>query len=185
MSVDNNLQAGVSVNHSDTQVAGGLGLASGDSWQGQHPLKQQVGGSHYKSLAIQPVEYAMANGIGFMEGSVIKYVTRWRDKGGLADLRKARHFLDMLIANEEIAEEQQKAAQARMDALIGSPGRVVEGIYRNPPAVAIWRTEGQINEGRKKLEAYRRSLSGCKPEPTNPLAEAGIRDWAEQTRDGM
>lgn len=61
----------------------------------------QEGGSHYKDKAIQPVEYCMANGIGFMEGSVIKYVTRWRDKGGVQDLKKARHFLDLLIEYEE------------------------------------------------------------------------------------
>lgn len=60
-------------------------------------LEEQVGGDHYKSKPIQPVEYCMANNIGFMEGSVIKYVTRWRDKGGVEDLKKARHFLDMLI----------------------------------------------------------------------------------------
>lgn len=62
-----------------------------------HPLKAQVGGDHYKKLAIQPVEYIHANGIGFFEGSVIKYVTRWRDKGGLKDLEKAKHFLELLI----------------------------------------------------------------------------------------
>lgn len=61
------------------------------------PLKTQIGGDHYKSKGIQPVEYCMANDIGFMEGSVIKYVTRWKDKGGVQDLEKARHFLDMLI----------------------------------------------------------------------------------------
>lgn len=60
-------------------------------------LDVQVGGGHYKSKGIQPVQYCMANDIGFMEGSVIKYVTRWKDKGGVEDLKKARHFLDMLI----------------------------------------------------------------------------------------
>lgn len=64
-------------------------------------LKQQVGGSHYKDLPIQPVEYILKNNIPFIEGSVIKYVTRWRAKNGVEDLRKARHFLDILIANEE------------------------------------------------------------------------------------
>jgi hypothetical protein len=64
-------------------------------------LDQQVGGSHYKNMVIQPVTYMMANGLGFMEGSVIKYVSRWRDKGGLEDLKKARHFLDLLIEHEE------------------------------------------------------------------------------------
>lgn len=63
-------------------------------------LETQIGGGHYKSLPIQPVEYIHANNIPFMEGSVIKYVTRWRAKGGLADLEKARHFLDLLIELE-------------------------------------------------------------------------------------
>lgn len=63
-------------------------------------LDIQEGGSHYKDKAIQPVEYCMANNIPFMEGCVIKYCTRWRDKGGVEDLRKARHFLDMLIEYE-------------------------------------------------------------------------------------
>ena len=63
-------------------------------------LDEQEGGDHYKGRAIQPVEYIHANGIGFFEGNVIKYCTRWRDKGGLSDLRKARHYLDMLIELE-------------------------------------------------------------------------------------
>lgn len=60
-------------------------------------LKTQIGGNHYSKLKIQPAEYIHKNQIGFIEGSVIKYVTRWRDKGGIEDLRKARHFIDMLI----------------------------------------------------------------------------------------
>ena len=63
-------------------------------------LDEQEGGDHYKGRAIQPVQYIHANGIGFLEGNVIKYTTRWRDKGGLSDLRKARHYLDMLIELE-------------------------------------------------------------------------------------
>lgn len=64
------------------------------------PLKTQVGGDHYSKLKIQPIEYIHANGIPFAEGSVIKYITRWRDKSGLADLQKARHFIDLLIKLE-------------------------------------------------------------------------------------
>ncbi|MEZ2874145.1 MULTISPECIES: DUF3310 domain-containing protein [Pseudomonas chlororaphis group] len=63
-------------------------------------LEKQVSGDHYKSLKIQPVEFIHANGIPFAEGSVIKYVTRWRDKGGIADLEKAKHFLEILIELE-------------------------------------------------------------------------------------
>ena len=61
----------------------------------------QVAGSHYKQKAIQPWDYIATNGLGYFEGNVVKYVSRWRDKGGVDDLRKARHYLDKLIELEE------------------------------------------------------------------------------------
>lgn len=63
-------------------------------------MATQVGGGHYKDMAIQPVEFIHRNGIGFCEGCVIKYVSRWRAKGGVEDLKKARHFIDLLIEME-------------------------------------------------------------------------------------
>jgi hypothetical protein len=65
-------------------------------------LKVQVGGSHYKDMVIQPVEYIVKNDIPFREGNVIKYITRWKMKDGLKDLKKAAHFLNMLIEEEEL-----------------------------------------------------------------------------------
>lgn len=64
------------------------------------PLQTQIGGDHYKSMSIQPVEYIHKNSIPFIEGNVIKYVSRWRSKGGVEDLKKARHFLDLLLDME-------------------------------------------------------------------------------------
>ncbi len=52
-------------------------------------------------MAIQPIEYILKNGIHFTEGAIIKYVSRWRKKGGVEDLKKARHMLDLLIADAE------------------------------------------------------------------------------------
>jgi hypothetical protein len=63
-------------------------------------LDIQVAGSHYKDKPIQPVQYIHANGIGYFEGCAIKYLTRWKDKGGIDDLRKARHYIDLLIEFE-------------------------------------------------------------------------------------
>lgn len=63
-------------------------------------LDIQISGDHYKNLKIQPVEYIHANDIPFIEGSVIKYVTRWKAKGGIKDLEKAKHFIDLLIELE-------------------------------------------------------------------------------------
>lgn len=57
----------------------------------------QVGGSHYKDMAIQPVEFITKNNIGYCEGNVIKYVCRWKNKNGVEDLKKARHYIDLLI----------------------------------------------------------------------------------------
>ena len=64
------------------------------------PLEVQIGGDHYKEFKIQPVEYIHANNIPFIEGNIIKYVTRWRSKGGIKDLEKAKHFIDVLIKLE-------------------------------------------------------------------------------------
>jgi len=63
-------------------------------------LDNQVGGDHYKKLKIQPIEYIHANQIGYMEGNVIKYVSRWKDKNGIKDLEKAKHYIDLLIELE-------------------------------------------------------------------------------------
>ena len=62
-------------------------------------LETQVGGNHYKELSIQPIEYILANKLGFCEGNVVKYITRYKSKNGLEDLKKAKHYIDMLIEN--------------------------------------------------------------------------------------
>lgn len=66
----------------------------------QASTDKQVGGNHYQ-LPIQPIEYILANGLGYCEANVVKYVSRWRKKGGIQDLKKAIHYLEMLIEQEE------------------------------------------------------------------------------------
>lgn len=63
--------------------------------------QDQVGGSHYKSLKIQPMRYSMANGLNACQATVIKYVTRYKEKGGIEDLRKAIHCIELLIEFEQ------------------------------------------------------------------------------------
>ena len=60
----------------------------------------QIGGSHYKDLKIQPIDYILGNQLGYCEANVVKYVSRWQSKGGIDDLRKAKHYIDFLIAHE-------------------------------------------------------------------------------------
>lgn len=66
----------------------------------EHPLNIQVGGDHYKSCAIQPVEYIESNKLGFLEGCVVKRVTRHNRPTGKArqDIEKAIHELQLLLA---------------------------------------------------------------------------------------
>ena len=66
----------------------------------ENPLNRQEGGGHYKWFAIQPVEFIHVNNIPYMEANVIKYVCRHKQKNGAQDLRKAIHYLEMLIRME-------------------------------------------------------------------------------------
>ena len=63
-------------------------------------LYTQVGGDHYSKRAIQPIEFIAANDLNFMEGSIVKYIVRWRDKGGFQDLEKIKQYVDLLIEME-------------------------------------------------------------------------------------
>lgn len=75
---------------------------------GLSALEKQVGGNHYKQFPIQPVEFINANNLSYMQGNVIKYVVRYPFKNGIADLEKAKHYIEMLIEferNKQLDEE--------------------------------------------------------------------------------
>ena len=57
----------------------------------------QVGGEHYRNKAIQPWDYIVSNNLGYLEGCVVKYVSRYKEKGGMQDLEKASHYLQKLM----------------------------------------------------------------------------------------
>ena len=75
---------------------------SEDTTSSTSPLSTQEGGDHYKSREIQPIEYIHANQLGFCEGNVVKYITRWREKNGREDLEKVKHYVDLLIELEKL-----------------------------------------------------------------------------------
>ena len=60
-------------------------------------IKEQVGGDHYKTLSIQPAEFIHKNSIGYLEGNVIKYIVRHRQKGKRDDVLKAIHYCRLLL----------------------------------------------------------------------------------------
>lgn len=57
----------------------------------------QHGGTHYKDKAVQPWDYIASNNLGYFEGNIVKYVSRWKEKNGVEDLKKAMHYLQKLI----------------------------------------------------------------------------------------
>lgn len=60
-------------------------------------LDTQVGGDHYKDCKIQPIEYIMANDLPYCEANIVKYITRWRKKGGKQDIEKVIHYAQILL----------------------------------------------------------------------------------------
>jgi hypothetical protein len=64
-------------------------------------LEKQIGGDHYKTLKVQPIEFILANELGFCEGNIIKYTCRYKQKGGVQDLKKVIHYAELLISQLE------------------------------------------------------------------------------------
>lgn len=82
-------------------------------------LERQEGGTHYTKLAIQPMEYSMANGLDACQHTIIKYVTRFRDKNGKEDLLKAKHTIDLLIALEyDVVDASDVSPPAPLDRMV-------------------------------------------------------------------
>jgi hypothetical protein len=65
--------------------------------ENQKAIDTQVGGGHYKDMKIQPIQYTLANNLGFCEGNIIKYISRYKNKNGVEDLMKAKHYIELLM----------------------------------------------------------------------------------------
>lgn len=68
-------------------------------------LDVQVGGGHYKDLPIQPVEYCMKNNLNYCQANIVKYATRYKEKNGVEDLKKIKHYVDLIIELEYEGKE--------------------------------------------------------------------------------
>ena len=82
---------GERVRHGEAAEDGAMSISAKDT---------QIGGDHYKHMKIQPMEYSMANNLNACQHTAIKYVTRYKTKGGRLDLEKAIHCIQMLIELE-------------------------------------------------------------------------------------
>jgi hypothetical protein len=62
--------------------------------------RTQIGGDHYSKMNIQPIDFITQNNLSFIQGNIIKYICRYKDKNGLQDLKKAQHYMNMLLEIE-------------------------------------------------------------------------------------
>lgn len=112
-------------------------------------LETQIGGGHYKDLPIQPAEYCQRNRLGFCESSVIKYVTRHREKNGRQDIEKAIHFLQILL-DIEYPEDRSTWRPEGLPCEIPDPPEPPKG------HCLVYRGMGWLSDRRVRFECYRR-----------------------------
>ena len=79
------------------------------------PYDTQVGGNHYQTMKIQPAEFINKNEMKFAEGNAIKYICRHVNKGGLQDLQKAKHYIDMIIERDYADEAKGSSVDSGLD----------------------------------------------------------------------
>jgi hypothetical protein len=98
-----------------------------------------------KNLKIQPIEFILGNNLGFAEGCIVKYISRWKDKGGIQDLRKVIHYAEFLIEHE-----------ANLQSVVPSG----PAVPMDPEVVAILAPERQaaVERVRQKEEALVKRL---------------------------
>ena len=69
--------------------------------------KKQVGGDHYKRMAIQPSHYIVKNKLGWYEGNIVKYITRHSIKGGKQDVEKVIRYAELLLEDQYIPKKSR------------------------------------------------------------------------------
>lgn len=129
----------------DTQVGGA-------SARLVDPLDTQVGGSHYKDMAIQPVTYIHANKLGFLEGNVVKYISRHAEKGGRQDIEKVIHYCQLLL------QLQYGGTAEGVDTLVGA------SLVGSEAAPVYFTTEEIMNDLKNGVKAVinKRSIAAKK-----------------------
>lgn len=95
-----------------------------------NPLDVQVGGDHYKRFKIQPIEFIMANGLGFIEGNIIKYACRHQFKDGAKDVKKVIHYGELLLALNYKEGVEAAPAEPKLPKLTLEGESKLEGLAR-------------------------------------------------------
>jgi Zn finger protein HypA/HybF involved in hydrogenase expression len=130
----------------------------------------QVGGTHYSDLAIEPIQFIEANGLNYCEGNAVKYISRWRNKNGIEDLRKAAWYIGRLIQVEETALE---AAQE----LISTEALAELACEHSAPLVRFKMSETACEDCGERDEVYDGDI--------NDLAWFGFYDMSNEVQEHL
>lgn len=123
-------------------------------------LDIQHGGNHYKQ-GIQPIEYIQLNGLTYFEGNVIKYVTRHKQKNGLEDLKKAMHYLQMIMEFEY--NQESEVSFSKSDEVVNS-----EEVHPlSPEEVDEYLKKVGLDAYANQMEAYRNNSVITTPAKSN------------------
>lgn len=135
-------------------------------------LDIQIGGGHYKGMKIQPMEYSMANGLDACQHTAIKYISRFRDKGGIQDLEKAKHCIDMLI---EFEQKKMSAAEIQSEQLAAGTFE-----FADEPVTAAKEAFDNLTEVILKYPTCRKAIGekfGIETDPYGPRDAEGWYTW--------
>lgn len=138
----------------------------GEEGKEKSALDVQVGGDHYKKLGVQPIELIRDINANFFQGNVIKYITRYKDKNGIKDLEKAKHYLELIeelhpannnkkIASYEIDRVNEYIVANKIDTNAAKIIRIVSLCGYDEIDKAIELVDNLINDYNKLEECYK------------------------------
>lgn len=126
----------------------------------------QVGGEHYKKGKIQHWDYAASNNFDYFQGQVTKYVSRWKDKNGIQDLEKAKHFLEKYIELERCKTKLELPRRKELPkvntTIIPTKGKLVpEGVSLSGQSHPFgWNADREFNGGPPLVDTCSHPLAG-------------------------
>lgn len=150
---------------------------------------KQIGGAHYKRYGdLQPWDVVLKWKLGYLEGTALKYIARWKDKGGIDDIKKAIHFLEKLVEEETkngtTNNQKSKLAAADLPPIVGYPytGYAVQGKgWMETLGQQQWPTGISQSES-VQLQSVRSGTDGYRPGDVSNTDDA-IPHWG-LTKEG-
>ena len=134
-------------------------------------IEKQIGGDHYSKYLIQPIEFITKNNIPFIEGCIIKYIIRWRDKNGIEDLDKCIHYIELLkeiklnantkwkvghtlLTFEEILEELKKVEEIELIELLNVTSDEIVDHFLDHIEDNLDKFKRYVEDNREEMNSY-------------------------------